>query len=214
MKEIVVYGAGGYGREICCLINKINKYNPRWKFCGFLDDNEKLWGTDTPYGKILGGLDWLNTRTEPIDVVLAIANSTILKKIVGNVANEMVDFPNLIDPEVSFLDEDTFKIGKGNIIGYGCRFSCNVKLGDFNILVNASVFGHDVSVGNYNLFFPEVRLSGMVSVGDSNFFGMRSAVIQGFEVGSNTRIAAGSFVMRNTKDGFLYSGNPAKIMRL
>ena len=89
-----------------------------------------------------------------------------------------------------------------------------MKLGDFNILVNASVFGHDVSVGNYNLFFPEVRLSGMVSVGDSNFFGMRSAVIQGFEVGSNTRIAAGSFVMRNTKDGFLYSGNPAKIMRL
>jgi len=30
MKDIAIYGAGGFGREVACLINKINEVNPTW----------------------------------------------------------------------------------------------------------------------------------------------------------------------------------------
>lgn len=40
MKDIAIYGAGGFGREVACLIERINKARetPIWNFIGFFDD--------------------------------------------------------------------------------------------------------------------------------------------------------------------------------
>ena len=43
MNDIAIYGAGGYGREIACLINnKINSEVKEWNLVGFFDDDEGL----------------------------------------------------------------------------------------------------------------------------------------------------------------------------
>ena len=43
MNDIAIYGAGGYGREIACLINnKINSEVKEWNLVGFFDDDESL----------------------------------------------------------------------------------------------------------------------------------------------------------------------------
>ena len=57
MRDIAVYGAGGFGCEIACLIKLVNESlrKARWNFIGFFDDNEKLRGASNKYGKILGG---------------------------------------------------------------------------------------------------------------------------------------------------------------
>ena len=31
MKNIAIYGFGGLGREVACLINSVNDVNPEWK---------------------------------------------------------------------------------------------------------------------------------------------------------------------------------------
>jgi acetyltransferase-like isoleucine patch superfamily enzyme len=54
-----------------------------------------------------------------------------------------------------------------------------------------------------------VRISGNSSVNSFNFFGVQAIVLHGLRIGDNTRIGANSVVMRNTKDGYLYVGNPA-----
>ena len=38
MKKIAIYGAGGFGREVACLLNKINEVEPTWDLVGFFDD--------------------------------------------------------------------------------------------------------------------------------------------------------------------------------
>lgn len=40
MKDIAIYGAGGFGREIACLIMIINGSleQPEWNLIGFFDD--------------------------------------------------------------------------------------------------------------------------------------------------------------------------------
>ena len=47
MKDIAIYGAGGLGREVACLIRMINesKEIPEWNFIGFFDDDSSLYGT-------------------------------------------------------------------------------------------------------------------------------------------------------------------------
>lgn len=214
MRDIAVFGAGGYGSEVACLIQKINSRGPQWNFIGFFDDNEKLYGKKLQYGKVLGSIHELNNWPGPLSLIFAIAEPLTLKKVVSKVLNKNIHYPNLLDPDISYLDFQSLKIGHGNIVGYACRFSCNVNIGNFNIIVNDTTMGHDVQVGDFNVFLPETRLSGMVKVGNLNFFGMRTAVLQGLTVGNSTRIAAGSFVMRDTQDDFLYSGNPAKKLRL
>ena len=42
MKDIAIFGAGGFGREVACLIKRINEKEPTWRFIGFFDDNEAL----------------------------------------------------------------------------------------------------------------------------------------------------------------------------
>jgi acetyltransferase-like isoleucine patch superfamily enzyme len=61
---------------------------------------------------------------------------------------------------------------------------------------------------------PETRISGETMIGNKNFFGVRSTVLQGLKIGNDTRIGAGSFIIRKTKDGHTYFGNPAKMLKV
>lgn len=210
MKDIVIYGAGGFGREIACLLRLINERENQWNLIGFLDDNETIWGTYNEYGTVLGGADWLNQYTKELACAIAVGNPMAVQKIVGVINNPKVDFPNLYAPTVTFLDEGSLKIGRGNILCYGCFISCNVKIGNFNLFNGNITIGHDANIGDYNVFMPASNISGGVMMGNSNFLGVQSVILQYIKVGNNTRIGANSVVMRKTKDGFLYMGNPAK----
>ena len=39
MRDIAIYGAGGLGREIACVLKKINMVTPTWNLLGFFDDD-------------------------------------------------------------------------------------------------------------------------------------------------------------------------------
>lgn len=214
MKDIAVFGAGGFGREVACLINRINEVNPRWNLIGFFDDKEELWGTCNEYGNILGGTDVLNSRKTPIDIVIAIGNPHAIKAIRESITNSNVAFPNIIAPSVTFLDRQNVNIGVGNVLCTNCMVSCNVTIGDFNLFNGFIPIGHDTTIGNYNVIMPSVNISGGVKMGDCNFMGVQSVVLQYIKIGNDVRIGANSVVIRHTKDGLLYMGNPAKKIEL
>lgn len=209
MKDIAIYGAGGYGREVACLINLINKDTPTWNLIGFFDDNLELKGKRNEYGEILGGVDVLNTWNTPLCIAIAIGSPTIIKKIVENIINPLVDFPNIFAPGTIFLDRNNISFGKGNIICVGCSFSCNVQIGDFNTFNGFVSIGHDAHIGNLNSIMPAVRISGEVEIGDENFIGCAAVILQQIKIGCRTTIGANSTVLRKTKDGNTYVGNPA-----
>lgn len=213
VKDIAIYGFGGFGREIASIIQSINKVTPTWNMFGFFDDGVAL-DTANRYGKVLGGMDDLNRWDSPLNVVFAIASPTILQMLVSKITNKSVTFPNIIAPTVLFFDADTFNCGMGNVLCHNVRISCDVTLDDFNLLNGAVSLGHDVKVGNFNMMQPDVRISGETIIGDANFFGVRALVLQGLKIGNNTRIGTSSVVMRKTKDGMSYFGNPAKVMKI
>lgn len=210
MKDIAVFGAGGFGKEVSCLIQLINEKNPVWNFVGFFDDNPVLRGTKDEYGEVLGGMEELNKWETPLALVIAIGNPVVLRKIVENITNANIYFPNLIAPTTVFLDEKSVVWGKGNIICSNCLISLRAKIGNFNIFNGYIPLGHDTVIGDYNVVMPSVNISGGVQIGDNNFFGVQSVVLQYLKIGNNVRIGANSVMMRNSKDNCLYLGNPAK----
>jgi len=213
MKDILIYGFGGFGHEVACVINHINKVEPTWNIIGYIDDGVPV-GTSCAYGEVLGNVDYLNAIKTPIDVAIAVGSPKYLKEIPQKITNPNVSYPNVIAPNVFYFDKNAVKFGKGNIITFGCRMSCDITLGDFNILDGNISLGHNVVIGNYNMMFPEVRISGQTTVGDQNFFGARTFVAQCLKIGNNNRFGAGSYVLRKIKDDGLYMGNPVKKMSI
>ena len=213
MKDIAIFGAGGFGREVACLINRINKQHPNtWNFIGFFDDDEGIWGTKNEYGEVIGGKNKLNAWDKELALVITIGSPIVLHKIVSNITNSKITFPNIIDPTVDFLDSDNVGMGRGNVICAKCFVSCNVIIGDFNLFNVGDGIGHDSCIGNYNVIMPNVNISGGVQIGDENMLGVKSTILQYLKVGNQVRLGANSLLMKNAKDGLLYIGNPAKKM--
>lgn len=212
MKKIAICGAGGFGREVACLINKINEHKPEWEIIGFFNDGTGK-GTRNEYGEILGGVDELNDYPEELAVVIAIATPKIVEKIVKEITSPHIYYPNIISPDVTFLDKNNVEVGKGNIICSNCLISCNVTIGDFNILNGFIAVGHDSKIGDFNAIMPSVKISGEVIMGDRNFFGVNSVVLQQIRIGNDTVIGANSLILRKTKDGMTYIGSPASVVK-
>lgn len=212
-KKIAIYGAGGFGRELACMINMINDAEgKKWEIIGFFDDG-KIKGSKNEYGEVLGNLETLNNWPEPISVALAIGSPKYLKSLSEGILNPLVSFPNIIAPGSLFYDENNLKIGKGNIICPLSIISCNVTIGDFNLFNGRISIGHDVSIKSFNAFMPGVKISGEVSIGNSNLFGADSFIKQQISVGENIVLSPLSALLTKPKDNHLYIGNPAKIFK-
>ncbi len=216
MKDIAIYGAGGFGREVACLINIINNSGsePQWNIIGFFDDDTKLKGKKVShFGYCFGGAEELSAWETPLSIVISVGSSIAVMAIVEKIHSPNIDFPNLIHPDFKIADPETFHIGKGNVIQNGCSVSCDVSFGDFNVFNGSVVFGHDDKIGNYNIFMPAIRVSGNVIIGNCNFFGVGSIILQKIKIGNNIRLGAGSVLMTKPKVDCLYIGNPAKIFK-
>lgn len=210
MKDIAIFGAGGLGKEVACLIKRINEQEPTWHLVGFFDDNPDLKGKMVShFGPCLGNSEDLNHYPQEMALVIAIGNPLTMKKVVGKIDNPRISYPNLIDPSFAISDPESFKIGQGNIIQANCTVTVDVKMGDFNILNGSVCLGHDTKLGSFNTLMPGVRISGGVTIGDENFFGVYAVVLQQLTIGHHIRLGAGSVLMKKPKDGCLYMGNPA-----
>jgi sugar O-acyltransferase (sialic acid O-acetyltransferase NeuD family) len=207
MKKIIIYGSGGFGREVHQLIDVINHKTQLWNFIGYIDDSKDS-GVIINNKKILGNLSFLNAIDEEVNLVLAIANPQSLFEIKNKILNKNITYPNLIHPDIYF-DEEFNKIGIGNIITTGCLFTRNIQLGDFNLFNTRVCVGHDNLIGSYNVFQPNTQISGNIAIGNRNFFGVNSLVLASKKIGNDNNIGAGSMLIKNIKDNGTYFGVPA-----
>lgn len=214
MKDIAIFGAGGFGKEVATVIDKINEKTRKWNLIGFFDDALAIGEQVSTYGKSLGGINELNLYDKPISIVFAIGTPATLKLIYNKIENNLVEFPNIIHPEVYFADEQSLKMGKGNVIVRGCSFSCDVTVGDFNQMNSISALAHDVTMGSFNVLMPLTRVSGGAEIGDTNLFGINSIILQNISVGNNKRIGPNSVLMTKPRKEGLYLGNPARLTKL
>src|SRR5699024_12617957 len=99
MKQVVIYGSGGFAREIAMLIENINERKTKWDMLGFLDDNIEKHGKVINGYKILDGSNWLENKK--INVILGIGSPNAKEKIVLSIKrNDNVEVTTHIYHEV------------------------------------------------------------------------------------------------------------------
>ena len=213
MENIAIFGAGGFGREVHFLLERVNTISKRFNFLGYFDDGFEKGKVINGY-PVLGGINELNDFHEPIAVAIALGDPGIKKKVIENITNTNVTFPTLIDPGVLIGDMTYNKIGKGCIICASVIITVNIKIGDFVILNLSCTVGHDTIIGNYSSFMPTVNISGEVIIEDCVYVGTGAKIINQLTIGQNTIVGAGAVVSKSLPSNCTAVGVPAKVIKM
>ncbi len=212
MKDIIIFGIGGLGREVLFQIKEQNKVVCEYNILGFADDDSSVHGTLVSGYPVLGGSDYLISYGKEVSVVIAIGKPHIRKAVYDRISvNEKLDFPSLTAPNV--VRAGSAKVGKGCIVGFFSCLSVDTKIGDFVLVSNGCNIGHDATLGDFTSLYPSVHISGNVHVGDGCEIGVGSNIIQGLRIGENTVIGAGAAVVRDIEGDCTAVGVPARVIK-
>lgn len=196
MKDIVIIGAGGIGREVAYFIEEINEISPTWNIIGFIDENIEIHNKELNGYKVLGGLNALTELNVKPYVVVAIANCTVKKKIVERLEGKF-DFATIIYPTVKV--SKYIEIGKGSIIYPGVILTVNTKIGNHVLLSGNCGIGHDTVIGDYSSVLWGSNFSGYDNVGESCFIGVGTKVVQGVKLSDEYIVDTGNIVTKDIK---------------
>lgn len=211
IKDIVIIGAGGFGREIVWLISSINKDKRLWNLIGFIDEDESKIGKIINGYKVLGNLEYFKDNRN-IYYVCAIGNAKSRKEVVEKCREYKIKAATLIDPSVK-MDKESCSIGEGSIICAGNILTTNINIKDHIIINLSCTIGHDVVIEDFVTIYPGVNVSGNCNLGSCSELGTGSKIIEGKSIGSNSIIGAGTVVIRGIKDNCTAVGVPAKIIK-
>ena len=208
MENILIIGAGGFGREVEWLINRINNSNNnQWNLIGYVDDNIQK-GTAITKLKVVYNTDELLKLEEKTNVVIAIGNAKVRKLIYNKIKeNKNLSFPNLVDPSAIIGEVD---MGIGNIICAGTIATVNIKINNFNIINLDCTIGHDDVLTDFITVYPSVNISGNTTINEVVEIGTGTQIIQGKNICSNVIIGAGAVVVKDIEEEGTYIGIPVK----
>ncbi|MDU3520815.1 MAG: acetyltransferase [Clostridium saudiense] len=210
MKNIVIIGAGGVGREVSLIIQQINELEQTWNLLGFIDDNTDNWGKVINGYSVIGGIDSLEFLSNDTYIVIAIANYKVKKNIVNKINNKF-KFATIVHPKVWIHDYMT--VGEGTIIYEGAILTANIEIGNHVIISPKCGVGHDSIIKDYVSLLWNVNVSGNDLIEEGVMMGSGSTVIQGKKIGKGSIIGAGAVVVNDIESFSTAVGVPAKVIK-
>jgi len=209
MYNIIIVGAGGFGREVYAWAYEtyLKSKNNNYKIKGFLDDNLKSLDGFNINSKVLSDINnYLVAENDRF--IIAIGNIDTKKKIVKKLEGKGAQFISLIHHTA--IIAPTAKIGEGCIICPFVLVSDNVIINDFSTLNFYSSCGHDAAVGKYSILSPYSTLNGFSVIEDEVFLGSHSTVTGSIKIGYRSKVSANSVAMNDAPRHSLVYGVPGK----
>jgi sugar O-acyltransferase (sialic acid O-acetyltransferase NeuD family) len=101
------------------------------------------------------------------------------------------------------IGENCF-IMENNVLQY------SVKIGNNVVLWSGNHVGHQSVIRDHVFVSSHVVISGYCEVGENCFLGVNSCVANNLKIGKDCLIGMGAVVNKDTEEGKVYRGNPAK----
>lgn len=211
MRDILIVGCGGFGREVHDVIDALNAQAPTYNLLGYADDAASEQNTalvERRGSRVLGSLDEVLEEYDAAEFAIAIGSPKVRKELDTKLVEAGWRAATLIHPSATFGGD--VRIGEGSIVCAGVRVTTNVTLGrSVHLNLNVTV-GHDVTLRDYVSVNPLVAISGWVEAHEGVMFGTHSAILQNLSVGAGSVVGAGSCVVKNVPEGVVVKGVPAK----
>lgn len=211
MNDLVIFGAGGVGRQVAQIVDDINSVDVKWNLVGYLDDDNAKFDDEVAGKPVLGTLDWLSSRKD-VYVANAIGSPSIISKTYRRLeAMQHQHIATLVHPSV--WQPKRAKIGRGVIIYAGVMLDPDIAIGKGCMINKGCTIGHDTVLNDFVVLAPGVNLGGSVTIGCGSYFGMSSATIQGVSIGEWSVVGAGAVVVRDLPMNVTAVGIPAQVIK-
>lgn len=206
MKDIIIVGASGFGKEVLWLSRRLGR-----NVEGFLDDTPEMHGKQISGVPVLGDIDKCR-QYENHEFIVAIGSPLGREKVVSRLINyEIVEYATLIDPS-SIVDKDVI-VGEGSILCAGVICTVNISIGRHTIINLNSTIGHDVSIEDFVTIAPNVSISGNIHLKSLVEVGTGATLREKLEVGVGTVVGMGSVLTKAVDDKKVVVGNPARVIK-
>ena len=209
-KNILIIGAGGFGREIETYALEKYKGSKEWKVVGFLDDNPHAIEDKKSNLKIISSIKEYKFRYNDF-IILAIADPNIKKNIVNILSLKNVNFLTFIANNV--ILGIGVKVGTGSVICPGTIIPNNSSIEDFvTVNINCTI-GHDTVIKPFTSLMPSVNIGGEATIGEFVFMGTNSNIAPRINVCKDAFIGMAANVISDITESGTYFGNPVRKMR-
>lgn len=205
MRQLIIIGAGGWGREVLSQITSDPAHKHNWHVKGFLDSRKNILdglGYETP---IIS--DPLTYTPQEEDVFIC---------ALGDPRNRWEYSQPLLNKGGKFTTISSASCGKNVIIGNGCLISHLVQLSpdtricDFSNIHTQTIIGHDACIEEYAQIGAMTFIGGGARVGSFSVIYPHVTILPGIHIGDGATVGAGAVVVKNVPSGATVFGNPAR----
>jgi sugar O-acyltransferase (sialic acid O-acetyltransferase NeuD family) len=207
LKNLIIIGAGGMGRDIYEFSTQCVGYGKDFTVGGFLDDDLDSLRPFSGYPVVINKIDEYDPAENDV-FVCSMGDVSQKKSSVERVLRKGGKFISLIHP--------TAHIGMNSQIGDGCIIlkdafvGSECSIGDFVLIQIGAVIGHDVRIGKYSRVDCHAVCVGGTELKNGVTIHTGAIINHNVVVENQGKVGAGSFVIRRVKANTSVLGNPAK----
>jgi acetyltransferase-like isoleucine patch superfamily enzyme len=183
VKEIVIVGAGGTGRELLQWIKDYNIANPNVAYYikGFIDDNPNALDSYECEYRIIGSIkDCIPAHSEVF--ACGMYSPKDKERIVDLLKSRGAYFESIIHPTAVICDNSY--IGEGFVAYPNSYISVNVSIKNF-VTIMSTAIGYDVEIGNYSTVCSDCGISAKTKLGERVFVGNNAVILSKRKIGDD-----------------------------
>lgn len=211
MRDIVIVGAGGSGKEILPYAKDFCAATSGYRIKGFVDSDPLRHGTDYCGIPVIGSDEGCAIGAADV-FLLALGTPEGRKRAVAVLQERGAAFLTLVHPLACVAP--SAEVRTGSVIYPFAYLGPDAVVDEFVLVNHYASCGHDVRVGRYAVLGPYACMNGHVTIEDEVFLGTHTTVTVGKRVGRGSTVAAGGVVVQDVPPGVLAAGNPVAWRKL
>lgn len=210
MLDLVIVGAGGFGREMFHW-SRDTFSRDEYRIKGFLSAKPNDLDGFEVQAPILG--DPMTYQPQPNERFLfGIGLIDVKRRLIDALVSKGAQFERLIHPTAIVCP--TAKLGVGVVLCPYSIVSESVVVGDYTMLSYFASCGHDAKIGAYSVMCPYATLNGFVVVEEEVFLGTHCTITPSRKVGHHSKVSANTMVRKDAPPYSLVYGVPGQVKRL